>query len=123
MSLRPSHITVVGFAVIALGACTNQAQASDDPQKKIVVVAEALPQVVEPMTLEEIRAKQEILEVQITEIRAKAELERADKIALIKLTRTLLVYEKKESQIISDILHAQKAELKKEFAEIRNRPK
>ena len=97
---RQFHISVI-LSVLGLtfGACNNQAQASGDPKENAAAVSEASPKDVESYTLEEIRAEQEIIEAQIKQIKAKGELERADKISLLKLQNHLIQSKRKESAI------------------------
>jgi len=123
VSIRPIYVTVLSLMAFSLVACTGKAQANDDPKESVAAVSEALPQSVKPYTLEEIRAEQKRLEAQIADIRAKAKLERADKIAVLKLQRQLINFENIESVMLNKIIQDQKAQLKKEFSSIRRQIK
>jgi len=99
-------------------ACGQSIEVNEEPNTTPVTVKAIVPKSV-PMTLEEIRAEQEKIEAQIAEIKAKGELERADKIALLKLARKLHASEKVETQMLGDIIKNQKERLANEFASIR----
>jgi len=82
-------------------------------------VSEASPQAVQTFTIEEIRAEQEIIEGQIERIKAKGELERADKIGLLKLKRRKNLLLDAKLKIQEEIIQEQKQKLAKEFKSVR----
>ena len=103
-------------------ACAQNMEPSQESNTNSATV-EALAHEPVRMTLEEIRAKQAKLEAQIAEIRGKVELERADKIALLKLTNILIVLKKSENAYQQKVIQEQKRRLAHEFAKIRKETK
>jgi len=100
-------------------ACGQNVEAIEESYTAPVTVEAVVPKSI-PMTLEEIRAEQEKLEAQIAEIRAKGELERADKIALLKMKRRYNALLDAELEIQDSMILEQKKLMAKEFAEIRS---
>lgn len=99
-------------------ACGQSVEAIEKSNTAPVTVKAVVPKSA-PMTVEEIRAEQVKLEAQIAEIRAKRDLERADKIALLKLTNVLIALNKVEIDYQNAIIQKQKGQMAREFAEIR----
>lgn len=121
VSTKPLYITVLSLTALSLVACTSKAQANDDPKESKVAVSEASPQAVETYTIEEIRAEQEIIEGQIERIKAKGELERAEKIVLLRLIRRKNILLDAKLEIQEEIIKSQKQRLVEEFASVRGR--
>lgn len=119
MSVRPLYITVLSITGLFLGACTSKAQANDDPKESVVAVSETSPQAVETYTIEEIRAEQKVIEGQIERIKAKGELEKADKIILIKLERRYNSLLSVELNFQEHVIDEQRESIANEFALIR----
>jgi len=113
-------MVLLGFSA---QACGQSIEAIEEPNTKSATVEAVAPQTSVTMTLEDIRAEQVKLEAQIAKIKAKGELERADKIALLKLTRKLLIAKKSETRFQEEIIKNQKEQLAREFALVREQIK
>jgi len=108
--------------ILTTPACGQSVEGIEKPNIKSATVEVVAPQSV-PMTLEEIRAEKQSIEAQIAEIRAKGKLERADKIALLKLNDKRFALMHNHQEILDKKIRDQKEVLAQQFSEIREQIK
>jgi len=99
-------------------ACGQSIEANEEQSTKVATVEAVAPQSA-PMTLEEIRAEQKVLEAEIEKIKAKGELERADKIDLLILKRRYNAVLTIKVELQEEVIQQQKQKLAEEFASAR----
>lgn len=123
MSFRTFVISTT-ILPLALGtqACAQSTEEANTSKEVVVSVVSVTPET-PIMTLEEIRVEQEIIEAKMAEIKAKGELERADKIALLNLNDRRFVLMELHQQYLDATIKQQKETLKNEFTSVREQIK